>query len=138
MLIVAGGNVGIGTNNPASILDIGRNQTTPALMIVNNQYAGSYGSVWGLQSGAQSIMIFGNNGQNEIRAGNTATGGIKIDNYYYANGVSISFAGTYSNSNVAAYLPTYTGNITANNITATGNVTAANFVGSGAGTPPLS
>ncbi len=69
---------------------------------------------------------------------NVTTGGIKTDNYYYANGVSISFAGTYSNSNVAAYLPTYTGNITANNITATDTVTAANFVGAGAGTPTLS
>lgn len=43
--------------------------------------------------------------------GNTTTGGIKTNNYYYANGVAISFAGTYSNSNVASYLPTYTGNV---------------------------
>lgn len=49
--------------------------------------------------------------------GNTTTGGIKTDNYYYANGVAISFLGTYSNSNVAAYLPTYTGNITGANVT---------------------
>lgn len=42
---------------------------------------------------------------------NTTTGGIKTDNYYYANGVSISFAGSYSNSNVASYLPTYTGTV---------------------------
>ena len=43
--------------------------------------------------------------------GNTSTGGIKTDNYYYANGVAISFAGTYSNSNVQSYLPTYNGNV---------------------------
>lgn len=42
---------------------------------------------------------------------NVTAGGIKTDNYYYANGVSISFAGTYSNSNVAAYMPTYEGNV---------------------------
>ena len=70
--------------------------------------------------------------------GNTTTGGVKTDNYYYANGVAVSFAGTYSNSNVASYLPTYTGNITANNIVASNNITAANFVGAGAGTPTLS
>jgi hypothetical protein len=81
-------------------------------------------------------------------SGNASVLGIKTDNYYYANGVSISFAGSYSNSNVAAYLPTYTGNITAGNVsasgnvtagnlTATGNVTAANFVGSGAGSPAI-
>ena len=48
---------------------------------------------------------------------NVATAGIKTDNYYYANGVSISFSGTYSNSNVAAYLPTFTGTIGAGTAT---------------------
>jgi hypothetical protein len=47
-------------------------------------------------------------------AGNTTTGGVKTDNYFYANGDPVSFNGTYTNSNVAAYLPTYTGNISAN------------------------
>jgi hypothetical protein len=37
--------------------------------------------------------------------------GIRTDNYYYANGVAISFSGTYGNSNVAAYLPTYAANV---------------------------
>ena len=49
-------------------------------------------------------------------SGNASVLGIKTDNYYYANGTPISFAGSYSNSNVAAYLPTYTGNISAGNI----------------------
>ena len=44
-------------------------------------------------------------------SGNVTTGGIKTDNYYYANGVAISFAGAYSNSNVASYLPTFTGTV---------------------------
>ena len=48
---------------------------------------------------------------------NVATGGIKTDNYYYANGVQISFSGAYSNSNVAAYLPTFTGTIGAGTAT---------------------
>jgi hypothetical protein len=56
-------------------------------------------------------------------SGNTTTGGIKTDNYYYANGSPISFAGTYSNSNVASYLPTYTGNIQAGNVTISGSYT---------------
>jgi hypothetical protein len=43
--------------------------------------------------------------------GPTAGIGIKTDHYYYANGVAISFSGTYSDSNVAAYLPTYVGNV---------------------------
>ena len=37
--------------------------------------------------------------------------GIKTDRYMYANGASISFSGTYSNANVASYLPTYVGNV---------------------------
>lgn len=37
--------------------------------------------------------------------------GIRTDNYYYANGAAISFSGTYGNSNVAAYLPTYAANV---------------------------
>ena len=81
-------------------------------------------------------------------SGNAVVFGIKTDNYYYSNGSPITFAGTYSNSNVANYLPTYTGNITAGNvsvtgnstagnISASGNVTAANFVGSGGGSPAI-
>jgi hypothetical protein len=52
---------------------------------------------------------------------------IYVDNYRYANGVPVSFGGNYSNANVAAYLPTYTGNLSANNITA-GNVFTAQTV----------
>jgi hypothetical protein len=38
--------------------------------------------------------------------------GIKTDNYYYANGVSVFGGGiAYSNANVQAYLPTYVGNV---------------------------
>jgi hypothetical protein len=37
--------------------------------------------------------------------------GIRTDNYMYANGVPVDFNGTYSNSNVALYLPTYIGNV---------------------------
>jgi hypothetical protein len=37
--------------------------------------------------------------------------GIRTDNYYYANGVAIPLGGTYGNSNVAAFLPTYAANV---------------------------
>jgi hypothetical protein len=50
--------------------------------------------------------------------GNIVAGNIKSDNFYYSNGVAISFG--YSNTNVASYLPTYAGTV------GTG---AANFVG---------
>lgn len=61
--------------------------------------------------------------------GNTTTGGVKTDNYYYANGSPISFAGTYGNSNVASYLPTYTGTVGATVLTTGANTTAGTITG---------
>jgi hypothetical protein len=61
--------------------------------------------------------------------GNTTTGGVKTDNYYYANGSPISFAGTYNNSNVASYLPTYTGTVGATALTTGANTTAGTITG---------
>jgi hypothetical protein len=77
-------------------------------------------------------------------SGNATVLGIKTDNYYYANGVSVSFAGTYSNSNVSAFLAAFgsnsistTGNVSAGNISASGNISAGNFVGTGIGSPTI-
>lgn len=39
------------------------------------------------------------------------TVGIRTDNYMWANGLPVSFDGTYSNTNVSVYLPLYEGNI---------------------------
>jgi len=79
-------------------------------------------------------------------SGNITVGAIFTDNYYYANGAPFSGGGgngNYSNANVAAYLPVYTGNISAGNIavnnnitvsgnaSATGNVSATYFLGNG-------
>lgn len=52
--------------------------------------------------------------------------GIRTDKYMYANGVPVSFAGTYSNSNVASYMPTYGGNVLALKVQATDFTTGAN------------
>ena len=55
----------------------------------------------------------------------SATGNIS-GNYILGNGALLTglvISTTYSNANVAAYLPTYSGNITAGNISVTGNVT---------------
>ena len=44
-------------------------------------------------------------------------------NFYLGNGSQLTgLPATYSNANVAAFLPTYTGNLTANNISSTGNI----------------
>ena len=60
--------------------------------------------------------------------------GIRTDKYMYANGDPISFAGTYSNASVSAFLPTYNGNILtdttqAANLTTGANTTAGSITG---------
>jgi hypothetical protein len=53
---------------------------------------------------------------------NVSAGNILTDNLLYANGVTWTFGSTYSNTNVAAYLPTYTGNVSANYYTGDGSL----------------
>ena len=57
--------------------------------------------------------------------GNVIANAVYANSFLYSNGVSIltGISGTYGNTQVAAYLPTYTGNLTAGNITVTGNIT---------------
>jgi hypothetical protein len=60
--------------------------------------------------------------------------GIRTDKYMFANGTPVSFAGTYTNSNVSAFLPTYGGNILtvqtqATVVTTGANTTAGTFTG---------
>lgn len=59
--------------------------------------------------------------------GNVSPGGIKTDNYYYANGTPISFSGSYSNSNVAAYLAIYNGSVNATSLT-TGSISTSGTI----------
>ena len=63
------------------------------------------------------------------------TGNIATGNYFIGNGAFLTgLAATYSNANVANYLPTYTGNLVSltGPVTTTGNITANNVLfGSG-------
>jgi hypothetical protein len=55
-----------------------------------------------------------------VSASNVLVSGILLaDSYYYSNGDPFV---TYSNSNVASYLPTYLGNLSSGNLTVTNNV----------------
>jgi len=89
--------------------------------------SGTLTGVWNITggpggSGATALNFV--SGGIQLPAGGTY--GIKCDNYMYANGASIPLGGTYSNSNVAAYLPTYGGNISTVQTTATTLTTGAN------------
>ena len=56
------------------------------------------------------------------------TGNTYDGQFVIVDGETLNYANGYSNADVANYLPTYTGNISAGNITTTGNVRAANFI----------
>ena len=61
--------------------------------------------------------------------GNIVAGGILTNNYYFANGTPATFGGgtNYSNANVAAYLPTYSGDLlNLGNITSYGTANLGN------------
>lgn len=67
------GNLGVGTTNATTQVEI--SSVTPGFSLTPSNYSGNYKTQLGTQSGAQGILILGNNGENEIRFGNTAIGG---------------------------------------------------------------
>jgi len=106
------GNLGAATV-VASTLTTGANTTTGSLI-----------GTFTVDGGASGNSLI-------VTNGNLVTLGIRTDNYYFANGVPLSFTGAYSNSNVANYLPVYSGNISGNNISITNNANTANITASG-------
>ena len=90
-----------------------------------NATSGTATGTWTFNGGAGNALIVNN--------GNIYTSyGIRTDNYYYANGTPISFAGTYTNANVSDYLtganavPRFTGAIAPSSVTTTTITSGAN------------
>jgi hypothetical protein len=92
-------------NISANINDANLSGSTIANSITTNNITTGSNSTAGTLTGNWSL-----NGALSSN-GNISTPGIKTDNYYYANGDPVNFDGTYGDSNVAAYLPTYVGNV---------------------------
>jgi len=88
----------------------------------NDSNANGSSYVW-LQDGNVYIESDGNTWTFDS-AGNLSSTGNIIGSYLYGDGSNITNlpAGDYGNANVAEYLPTFTGNLTANNISILGNV----------------
>jgi len=124
------------------------NITTAANVYAQNFIGNVYGNVFAniLVPGANTDVLFNTNGQADATSGltfnkvaNVLTVGGNVSavgnisgNYIIGNGSQLTgLPALYGNANVAAYLPTYTGNITAGNISAAGNITANYFVGNG-------
>ena len=59
-----------------------------------------------------------------VAGGNSKPTSVLTNNYLWANGSPVSFAGTYGNANVATYLPTFEGSVgnVNSNVTFRGNV----------------
>jgi hypothetical protein len=101
--------------------------TTTAITTGSATTPGTLTGIWSVtgNTGANASAILLDTGGIYINnSGNLY--GIRTDKYMYANGDPISFAGTYSNSNVASYLPTYNGNILTNQTQASTLTTGAN------------
>jgi hypothetical protein len=103
--------------------------TTTAITTGSQSTNGTLTGVWTANGAGTASGIAGTSfyvtGGNLVIA-NTASRGLVADNFYYSNGSPISFSGTYSNSNVASYLPTYGGAILTTTTQATALTTGAN------------
>ena len=101
----------LATLGNANITTANIGTTNTALITTgSNVNPGNIFGTWTLTGGNSGTSLSIANGN--IRVSNATPGiGIVADNFYYTNGTPISFAGTYSNSNVSTYLPTYNGNV---------------------------
>lgn len=108
---------------------------------IKNPLEGSIGNIDLNRISANTVSASGNiaSGNLNVNA-NVVTGNILTDGYYYANGVAFTGgAGNYGNANVAAYLPTYTGNLAGSNISVTSNASVTgNISGNVLFTPAVS
>lgn len=104
--------------------------TTTAITTGSSSTNGTLTGVWtatgsGTANGVAGTSLYVTSG-NLVVANGGANRGVVADYFYYSNNTPISFAGTYSNSNVASYLPTYNGNILTVQTQATALTTGAN------------
>ena len=111
-------NATVSANLNAANANIGTaNITTTNTRVVNAGSSTTTGVVTGVwtfngNTSGNGIVL----GQGNV-AFSSATYGVKCDNYMYGNGAPFTPTGTYSNSNVASYLPTYTGTIQPSSVT---------------------
>ena len=133
-LITATGNV-----SAARLISTVATGTSPLVVTSTTQVANlnvaTSGTAGTVTTAAQPNITSVGTLSNLSVTGNITTGGIKTNNYYYANGDAINF---YGNSNVSLFLASYGSNTisTTGNITG-GNVIASNFVGAGVGSPTI-
>ena len=122
---VSGANVS-GTVANASVAGTVTNNAQPNITSVGTLTSLN---VTGIISATGNII----SNSNILSNGIISTTGNVIGNYFIGNGSQLSgIASSYGNSNVASYLPTYTGNLNPNNISAAGNIRGSYILGNGA------
>ena len=126
--LTVSGNANIG-NITATNVNVSSTLTATTITSGGTANSGTLTGVWTVNGSGTANGIAGTStyitGGNLVIA-NTSSRGIVADNFYYSNGTPISFSGTYANANVAAYLPTYGGNILTARTQATTLTTGAN------------
>lgn len=134
LTVTASANIADGTITTGNIGTL----TTTAITTGSATTAGTLTGVWTINGGAggsgANAVIFNSGGIYISNSSGANLYGIKCDKYMYANGAAISFAGTYSNANVAAYMPVYNGSVLSSNvqtpiITTGANTTAGTITG---------
>ena len=101
--------------------------TTAIITTGGTTTAGSLTGSWTLSGNSAANALAVSTGDIAFTA--NSVNGIKCDNYMYANGFPFTPSGTYGNANVAGYLPTYAGNITATKITVSAIAGGGNISG---------
>ena len=87
---------------------VASNVRTNLISTGSQTLAGNLTGTWNAYGGLDGNSFCVNDGNLYIENGGF---GIKTDRYMYANGVNVSFDGTYTNTNAASYLAVYTGNV---------------------------
>jgi hypothetical protein len=93
------------------------NGTLSAANVISSNVVDTTGNVFG-----GNIITSG-----QVTAIGNVSGQYFVGNGYYLTGITTG-SGTYGNSNVAAYLPTYTGNISGGNLSLTGTANVSGNV----------
>jgi len=133
LTVTSNANIATGNITLANITTLRTTTITTGANANAGTLTGTF-TINGTGGAAGDAMIFQTGGINIPNTGGSNLYGIKCDRYMYANGTPINFGGTYGDSNVAAFLPTYNGNILANvvqlkTLSTGANTTAGNITG---------
>jgi hypothetical protein len=114
---VTGGNVSAGSG---------------IISTTGNVNGGNVNATSGITAGTTVIAVGNVTGGNIFTAGLVSATGNIAGNFILGNGSQLTGITTnYSNANVAAFLPTYSGNITAGDVSAAGNIEASGVLTAG-------